>query len=32
MKAVYAAFPNDKSVNQDAFTKALKGLQQAMRR
>jgi hypothetical protein len=32
MKAVYAAFPNDKSVNQDAFLKALKGLQQAMRR
>jgi hypothetical protein len=32
MKAVYAAFPNDKSVNQDAYLKALKGLQQAMRR
>ncbi|HWB47878.1 MAG TPA: multiheme c-type cytochrome [Stellaceae bacterium] len=32
MKAVYAAFPNDKSVNQDAFLKALKGLQQALRR
>jgi hypothetical protein len=32
MKAVYAAFPNEKTVNQDAFTKALKSLQQAMRR
>jgi hypothetical protein len=32
MKTVYAAFPNDKSVNQDAFNKASKGLQQAMRR
>ena len=32
MKAVYAAFPNDKTVNQEAFNKALKGLQQAMRR
>jgi len=32
LKAVYAAFPNDKTVNRDAFNKALKGLQQAMRR
>ena len=32
MKAVYAAFPNEKTVNQDAFAKALKNLQQAMRR
>jgi len=32
MKAVYAAFPSDATVHQDAFIKALKGLQQAMRR
>jgi hypothetical protein len=32
MKAVYAAFPSNAAVNQDAFIKALKGLQQAMRR
>jgi hypothetical protein len=32
MKAVYAAFPSDAVVKQDAFAKALKGLQQAMRR
>jgi hypothetical protein len=32
MKAVYAAFPSDSTINQDAFAKALKGLQQAMRR
>src|SRR5215472_1786305 len=32
MKGLYAAFPNDKSVNQDVFAKALKTLQQAMRR
>jgi hypothetical protein len=32
MKAVYAAFTNDQSVRLDAFAKALKGLQQAMRR
>jgi len=32
MKAVYAAFPNDQSVHQDAFLKALKGMQQAMRK
>jgi hypothetical protein len=32
MKAVYAAFPNEKVVNQDAFNKAIKSLQQAMRR
>ena len=32
MKAVYAAFPSDQSVRQDAFLKALKGVQQAMRK
>ena len=32
MKAVYAAFPNDQSVRQDAFLKALKAVQQAMRK
>jgi Cytochrome c554 and c-prime len=32
MKAVYAAFPSQAVVNQAAFIKALKGLQQAMRR
>jgi hypothetical protein len=32
MKAVYAAFPSEAAVHQDAFVKALKGLQQAMRR
>lgn len=32
MKAVYAAFPNDQTVHQDAFLKALKSVQQAMRK
>jgi hypothetical protein len=32
MKAVYAAFASEASVRQDAFVKALKNLQQAMRR
>ena len=32
MKAVYAAFASEATVNHDAFAKALKGLQQAMRR
>lgn len=32
MKTVYAAFPNDQSVRQDAFLKALKEVQQAMRK
>lgn len=32
MKAVYAAFPNEEVVHHDDFVKALKGLQQAMRR
>ncbi len=32
MKAVYAAFPSNEAVHQDVFVKALKGLQQAMRR
>ena len=32
MKAVYAAFTSEAAVRQDAFVKALKGLQQTMRR
>jgi hypothetical protein len=32
MNTVYAAFPNEKTVNQDAFVKALKDLQRTMRR
>jgi hypothetical protein len=32
MKAVYAAFPNDQSVHRDAFLKALKAVQQALRK
>ena len=32
MKAVYAAFPSDQNVHRDAFLKALKGVQQAMRK
>ena len=32
MKGVYAAFASDATVRQDAFVKALKSLQQAMRR
>jgi len=32
MKAVLAAFPNDQTVHQDVFVKALKGVQQAMRK
>jgi hypothetical protein len=32
MNTVYATFPNEKTVNQDAFVKALKDLQRTMRR
>jgi len=32
MKAVYTAFPDSQSVQQDAFLKALRNLQQAMRK
>jgi hypothetical protein len=32
MKAVYAAFPSNQAVHQDAFIRALKGVQQAIRR
>ena len=32
MKAVYASFTSEATVKQDAFTKALKGLQMAMRK
>lgn len=32
MKGVFAAFPNDQTIRQDAFVKALKGVQQAMRK
>jgi hypothetical protein len=32
MKAVLAAFPNDQTVHQDVFLKALRNLQQAMRK